>query len=324
MADASAALQATVQAAAQRRERLRIVASGSYQRVMPRRASGQAVDTRTHAGVITYEPTEMVVTVRAGTPISALQKQLAQHRQMLGVELPMLADTATVGAAIAMGFSGAARPFSGALRDFVLGARMINGLGEVLSFGGQVMKNVAGYDVPRLLVGSRGALGLILDVSLRVLPLPEQTLSLALAFSSFSRAVQFTDDLLENAQPITAATWYRGQLALRFGGRRETITALRRNLGGDILDDEWWRQLQAWRLPWGKPAYLCYRRDRRQTPRCDGDWLADWNGAKLWSDAPESDADHVMQLAQPVTHSPLAKRLRRAFDPHGVFQVDEN
>ena len=319
MADQSIALQDKVQHAIAKGERLRIVGSGSYRHVIPCDTSATLLDTRSHTGIIAYQATEMVVTVRSGTPINLLQRHLAKHRQMLGVELPLLSDKATVGGAIAMGYSGVARPFSGAIRDFVLGVRMINGLGEVLSFGGQVMKNVAGYDVSRLLVGSRGALGLILDVSLRVLPHPEDTLSLMFEYSNFSRAVQFTDELIEAAAPVSAATWYSGQLALRFGGRGETIASLQRKLGGEVLGDTWWDDLQAWRFPWGDPTYLAYRGNRRHIPRGDGAWLADWNGAKLWSTAPDLGADRVIKIAKATTYSPLAKRLRFAFDPNGLF-----
>ncbi len=320
MTDRCEALQATVRDAVAHGEHLRIVGSGSYRRVLPRPAPGRVLDIRAHSGVVAYEPTERVVTVRAGMPIKTLQALLAEHDQMPGVEFPILADTATVGGAMAMGFSGVARPFTGAMRDFVLGVRMVNGLGEALSFGGQVMKNVAGYDISRLLVGSRGALGLVLEISLRVLPLPEETLSLSFEYPDFGRAIAFTDSLIKTAQPVTAATWYRGRLSLRFAGRGETIVRLRRALGGEALRDTWWDDLQAWRCPWGDPVYLSHRTRRGRPPCCDGDWLADWNGAKLWSIAPDTGADHIIEFAQAAPRSPLVERVRLAFDPHGVFQ----
>ena len=139
-------------------------------------ASAQVLDTRAHAGIISYEPSELVVTVRAGTPLSELEALLAEQGQCLAFEPPRYRSTndqhsqATVGGAVAGGLAGPARPVAGGVRDHVLGVQMINGKGESLSFGGQVMKNVAGYDVSRVLAGSMGTLGLITDVSLKVLP----------------------------------------------------------------------------------------------------------------------------------------------------------
>ena len=139
-------------------------------------ASAQVLDTRAHAGIISYEPSELVVTVRAGTPLSELEALLAEQGQCLAFEPPRYRSTndqhsqATVGGAVAGGLAGPARAVAGGVRDHVLGVQMINGKGESLSFGGQVMKNVAGYDVSRVLAGSMGTLGLITDVSLKVLP----------------------------------------------------------------------------------------------------------------------------------------------------------
>src|SRR4051812_36323921 len=142
---------------------------------------GEVLDTRPYSGIVAYEPTELVITARCGTPLAEIEAALTERRQMLAFEPPHF-GAATLGGAIAGGLSGPRRASAGALRDFVLGARLLDGRGELLAFGGQVMKNVAGYDVARLLAGSLGTLGLLLEVSVKVLPLPvaETTLRFAM------------------------------------------------------------------------------------------------------------------------------------------------
>ena len=133
--------------------------------------AGEILDTRSHRGIVSYDPTELVITVRCGTPLAELAKVLDDAQQMLPCEPPSFGEGATVGGMIACGLSGPRRPWSGSVRDFVLGTRVITGLGKHLRFGGEVMKNVAGYDLSRLMAGSYGTLGLITEVSLKVLPL---------------------------------------------------------------------------------------------------------------------------------------------------------
>jgi FAD/FMN-containing dehydrogenase len=142
---------------------------------------GEAFDVGGYRGIVAYEPTELVVTARAGTPLAELAAALAEKGQWLAFEPPHFGPAATVGGMLASGLSGPRRQAVGAVRDFVLGVKVLNGLGEVLSFGGQVMKNVAGYDVPRLMAGSLGTLGVVLEVSLKVLPLPVAEKSLRFA-----------------------------------------------------------------------------------------------------------------------------------------------
>ena len=137
---------------------------------------GETLDVSVVKGIVAYEPTELVVTVRAGTPLAELEAALAEKGQWLAFEPPHFGPTATVGGMLAAGLSGPRRQAAGAVRDFVLGVKILNGKGELLSFGGQVMKNVAGYDVPRLMAGSLGTLGIVLEVSLKVLPLPVEAM----------------------------------------------------------------------------------------------------------------------------------------------------
>src|SRR5437763_7881977 len=169
MQDIVEQFQDQVRRAANARRPLRIRGGGTKDWYgMP--PDGELLDTRAYAGIVDYEPTELVITARCGTPLAEIEAVLAERGQMLAFEPPHFGTGATIGGAIAAGLSGPRRASSGAARDFVLGAKLMDGKGEILTFGGRVMKNVAGYDVSRLLAGSMGTLGLLLEVSVRVLP----------------------------------------------------------------------------------------------------------------------------------------------------------
>src|SRR6185295_7745355 len=167
---------------------------------------GEILDTRGHAGIVDYEPTELVVTARCGTPLSELENLLERNRQCRPCEPPHFAASATLGGCVAAGLSGPRRASAGALRDFVLGVKLIDGRGEALSFGGQVMKNVAGYDVSRLIAGSLGTLGLIAEASFKVLPRPqnERTLQLELALP---QALEAMNRWAGQPLPVSATAW---------------------------------------------------------------------------------------------------------------------
>ncbi|MCX7169294.1 MAG: glycolate oxidase subunit GlcE, partial [Proteobacteria bacterium] len=141
---------------------------------------GEIVDTRGHSGIVAYEPSELVITARSGTPLAEIEAALAREGQMLGFEPPHFGSHATLGGCIAAGLAGPRRASAGAVRDFVLGIRLLDGTGCALNFGGQVMKNVAGFDVSRLMAGSLGTLGLFLEISLKILPKPRTELTLRL------------------------------------------------------------------------------------------------------------------------------------------------
>ncbi len=172
--DISEALEARVEAAIADRTPLAIIGGGSKQ-FMGRSIQAEDFDVGAHQGIVSHEPSELVVTVRAGTPLEILETALAERGQMLPFEPPRFGERATIGGTIACGISGPRRPYAGAARDFVLGVKLLNGRGEILRFGGQVMKNVAGYDISRLMTGAMGTLGALLEVSLKVLPTPAAT-----------------------------------------------------------------------------------------------------------------------------------------------------
>ena len=175
--------------------------------------SGQVLDTRAYRGIVSYEPSELVVTVRCGTPLAELEAALAEQGQCLAFEPPHFGPGATVGGMVAAGLSGPARATAGAVRDFILGARFINGLGEHLTFGGQVMKNVAGYDVSRLMAGSWGTLGLITEVSLKVLPVPPAEATLMCAGLAQSTALDLLHRWGGQPLPLNASAWVRDDTA---------------------------------------------------------------------------------------------------------------
>jgi glycolate oxidase FAD binding subunit len=175
--------------------------------------TGEVLDTRAYRGIVSYEPSELVVTARCGTPLAELEAALAEKGQCLAFEPPHFGLDATVGGMVASGLSGPARATAGAVRDFVLGARFINGLGEHLTFGGQVMKNVAGYDVSRLMAGSWGTLGLITEVSLKVLPVAPAEATLMIAGLAQGPALDLLHRWGGQPLPLNASAWVRDTTA---------------------------------------------------------------------------------------------------------------
>jgi glycolate oxidase FAD binding subunit len=175
--------------------------------------TGDVLDTRAYQGIVSYEPSELVVTARCGTPLAELEASLAEKGQCLAFEPPHFGPGATVGGMVAAGLSGPSRATAGAVRDFVLGARFVNGLGEHLSFGGQVMKNVAGYDVSRLMAGSWGTLGLITEVSLKVLPVAPAEASLMIVGLAQGPALDLLHRWGGQPLPLNASAWVRDTTA---------------------------------------------------------------------------------------------------------------
>ena len=196
---------------------------------------GAPLDVRPLAGISSYEPSELVVTVRAGTPLAALEAALQAQGQCLPFEPPRFAPGGTVGGMVAAGLSGPARPAVGGVRDYVLGATLLNGQAELLHFGGTVMKNVAGYDVSRLLASSLGLLGVICEVSLKVLPLPVATATLRFELDQ-SAAIQQLNTWGGQPLPVNASAWWDGMLVLRLSGAAAAVISAQRRLGGELVD----------------------------------------------------------------------------------------
>ena len=215
--DRTEALRSALGEARDRQAALCIV-GGESKRFYGRTPAGEPFSVRGHCGIIDYQPTELVVTARAGTPMSLLQQVLAEQGQTLACESPQYSDRATVGGTVATNASGPGRPFLGSVRDFVLGLRLLTGQGQVLSFGGQVIKNVAGYDLSRLSCGALGTLGVILEVSFKVLPLAETEQTLRLPMDA-EAAIAFMNRTAGSPYPVTAMC-FDGEAVHYLAGRQ--------------------------------------------------------------------------------------------------------
>ncbi len=272
-------------------------------------SEGTVLDTRALLGISAYEPSELVVTVRAGTPLAELEDALAAKGQYLPFEPPRFSPGGTVGGMVAAGLSGPGRASVGSVRDYVLGATLLNGRGEVLSFGGQVIKNVAGYDISRMLAGSLGTLGVILEVSLKVLPLPLASATLRFDMPE-AQAVQQVNAWAGCPLPLNASAWHQGQLSLRLAGARAAVQSAVNQLcashGGSLLDADaaqaYWRGLRdqhdpffdttdprpLWRL--AVPATTAPLTPPPNPQGTATPTLVEWGGAQRWwrSSAPAS------------------------------------
>lgn len=321
---------------------LRLVGGGT-KAFYGRPVDGETLELSGHQGITFYDPAELVVSVRTGTPLSALEATLADAGQQLACEPPHFGPNATVGGMIATGLSGPRRPWAGAVRDFVLGTRVITHQGEEVRFGGEVMKNVAGYDLSRLMVGGLGILGPITEVSLKVLPQPLASHSLQLELS-LPVALEKLAAWGQRPLPITAAAYSDGRLLLRLEGGHGSVEATAKSLGGEPLDNGFWTELREHRLPF-------FQRDTDTRPlwrlslplnipplTLAGDWLLDWGGAQRWlrSDVPATEIRALASArgghatcftpgaAEPFTPLPAAlaryhRALKAQLDPHGIF-----
>jgi glycolate oxidase FAD binding subunit len=309
-------------------------------------AMGDIFDTREYRGIIAYEPTELVITARCGTPMVEIEAALDAQHQMFAFEPPSFGVSATLGGVVATGLSGPRRSTAGAMRDFVLGASLMNGHGDVLNFGGQVMKNVAGYDVSRMLAGSMGCLGVLLDMSIKVLPKPFAETTLAFALSE-SDALERLNTWAGQALPISASAWQVGRLMLRLSGAEAAVRAAKQKLGGEEVANAspYWTSIREqehdffaqdeehglWRLslPSTTPAL-----------RLNGKTMIEWGGAQRWLFSDEKEQtirDLAQQAGGHVTlfrggdrsrevFTPLSRpiqkihqNLKKSFDPAGIF-----
>ncbi|WP_339450591.1 glycolate oxidase subunit GlcE [Pseudomonas sp. JAI120] len=338
--DASAALLEQVNQALNNATPLRIQGSNS-KAFLGRTVTGEVLDTRAHRGIVSYDPTELVITARCGTPLAELAEVLDASQQMLPCEPPSFGEHATVGGMIASGLSGPRRPWSGSVRDFILGTRLITGQGKHLRFGGEVMKNVAGYDLSRLMAGSYGGLGVVTEVSLKVLPKPRQTLSISLELDT-DRALLRLAEWGQQPLPISAACHDGQRLHLRLEGGEGSVAAAHDRLGGECLDAAYWHDLNEHRLSFFDEDLPLWRLSLpHNTPRLSlpGTQLIDWGGAQRWL---KSDADasvirtvvdklggHATCYHPGLIDSPFQplpdtlmryhRNLKQQLDPRGIF-----
>lgn len=336
-------LREQVMEAHQKRRPLRLRGAGTKD-FYGERLEGELLELKCHCGIIDYEPSELVLSARCGTPLSQIEQVLSEQGQFLAFEPPAFAGDPTIGGVIAAGLSGPRRMYTGAARDFVLGTRLLGGDGELLHFGGQVMKNVAGFDVSRLLCGSMGILGVITEVSLKVLPLPRSEATLCLELSQ-QEAIDSFNRWAGQPIPLSAAAWHGGRAWVRLSGAEPAVRAASARIGGERTDSigasGWWASLrhfqhafftqeQIWRLSLPSTTEVL---------NMPGDVLLDWGGALRWY-AGGMDPTAVRGLAAekggtalcwkgnaqqgrfhplPPALVKLHRRLKERFDPHGIF-----
>jgi len=320
---------------------------------------GEVLSTADLTGITSYEPSELVVTVRAGTPLAELEAALAEKGQCLPFEPPRFGSNGTVGGMVAAGLSGPARASVGAVRDYVLGTTLVNGRGELLTFGGQVMKNVAGYDVSRVLAGSLGTLGVIAEVSLKVLPVPPAEATLEFACGQ-ADALRLLNEWGGRPLPLNASCWFEyagaGALYLRLRGAVAAVEAACEHLGGERKDNARaaadWQSLRDQQLSWFAteegPDALWRVSVPQTAPVLSIDGAApliEWHGGQRWYKAPPSQAVRIREIARAAGgHATLfrlpgsgtqggvprfdalsapVERIQRAlmreFDPYGIF-----
>jgi FAD/FMN-containing dehydrogenase len=305
------------------------------------------------SGISSYEPTELVVTVRAGTRLAELEAALEEHGQCLPFEPPRFSAGGTVGGMVAAGLSGPARANVGTVRDHVLGLTLLNGRGEVLTFGGQVAKNVAGYDVSRLIVGSLGVLGVICEVSLKVLPMYRATTTLCFDWDE-KRALEQLRTWASQPLPVNASAWHDGRLQVRLAGAAAAVNAACGKLGGTAVAPDaataWWLSLRdqtheffslsAANLARGECLWRLSVPATAAPVQLPGRQFIEWHGAERWwrttADPREvraaaalagghatllRGADKSIGVFAPVSDVLMGihQRLKQAFDPARVF-----
>jgi glycolate oxidase FAD binding subunit len=308
-------------------------------------SDGLILDLRSYCGVIDYEPSELVIRARCGTPLSEIESLLAQHQQYLGFEPPAFGADPTIGGVVAAGLSGPQRARTGAARDFVLGAALLAIDGEVLHFGGNVIKNVAGFDLSRLLCGSLGIFGPILEVALKVLPLPRAQQTLCFEMTDHE-ALQAFNSWAAQALPIGACAWVDGLAWVRLCGAQSALRAARTRLGGEVLEAEtaaiWWRSLRdqthaffrdspvLWRLSlpanappivmgslqlfeWGGALRWCAH--DLPAPAMREQAIAAGGTAMHWRGGIAGQRFHPLSTAVLTLH----RRLKMQFDPRRIF-----
>jgi glycolate oxidase FAD binding subunit len=341
----SAGFSDQVRAAAAERRALRIRGGGTkdFYGNEPR---GDLLDTRSWSGIVAYEPSELVITARCGTLLSDLVEVLFKQRQFLPFEPPGFGPGATLGGCVAAGLSGPRRASAGAVRDFVLGATILDGRGQRLAFGGRVMKNVAGYDVSRLLAGSLGTLGLILEVSLKVAPRPESELTLTFEMPQ-AKALESMNRWAGQPMPVSATAWRDGRLNLRLSGAPGAIRAAAERLGGEQADAafaaRYWPGIREQEDPFfalDAPLWRLSLPSRASQIDLPGEQLIEWGGALRWlksaADAPTVRAaaagagghatlfrarDRPAGAFAPLPRelARLHGELKKTFDPAGIF-----
>ena len=345
MSDISEALIQQVDNARIEKRRLKIV-GGDSKSFYGRETDGEVLSLKEHRGIVSYHPVELVITARAGTTLAEIDTVLAEHQQMLSFEAPEFTPQSTIGGTLACNFSGPGRPWLGSVRDQLLGVRLINGKAEHLRFGGQVMKNVAGYDVSRLQAGALGTLGAITEISFKVLPRPQASCTLRQPME-MQEAISLMNRHSGESRSMTAACWWQGALYIRLSGSQKAVSATLARWSGELMTgaDEFWQQLRDHQLAFfsaEKPLWRFSVKSSSDGFLPQDDWLIDWGGAQRWLRG-DQDFVRLQGLAeqaqgqvscyrggdrqaerfhpQPRALQLIQQRLKQAFDPAGIFNA---
>ncbi len=320
------------------------IQGGGSKEFYGRKINGERLDTTPYSGVISYEPTELVITVRAGTTITEVSEVLAANNQMLAFEPPGFSNTATAGGMVACGLSGPRRPYVGAVRDFVLGVKCLNGKAEVLNFGGQVMKNVAGYDISRLMTGALGTLGVLLEISLKVLPKPDVEMTYK-SESDPVTALHLMNQWAGQSIPMSAASFHDNNIHIRLSGHRKAVKVASQllQLAEDSDNDAYWISVREQRHEYFSGNSKLWRISVPSTTapiKLGGEWFIEWGGALRWLKTPDSTETVRSAVTAVGGHAtlfrggdetddifhPLSKgienlhiALKNAFDPKRIF-----
>lgn len=321
--------QSRIRAAAASRTPL-VLRGGGTKDFYGERPLGDILETTAYSGIVDYDPTELVVTARAGTSLAQVERTLRESGQMLACEPPRFGEAATIGGFVAAGLSGPRRPYAGAVRDIILGIRIVDGNGEDLSFGGRVMKNVAGFDVARLMTGALGTLGLLTEVSLRCLPRPKEETTRVFQCSA-DEAIRRMNEWGGVPLPITATTYHAGQLAVRLSGAAPAVAAAVAKIGGAALPGNdpggaFWRSIREHTQPFfldaaqsGMPMWRLSVKSTAPDGDLGGEQLIEWGGALRWLAANErADPTRIRNWAQ--THGGHATLFRATDKSPGAFQ----
>jgi len=336
-------IAAAVQAAYSTQTPLNILGAGTKSFLGQQDLDGKPLDVTGHNGIIEYDPAELVMVARAGTPLKHIEKALAEHHQMLGYEPPFVDSGATLGGSVAAGLAGPRRAYAGSVRDFILGANFVNGKGETITAGGKVIKNVAGFDLFRPMARSMGTLGVLLKIALRVSPLPEIEKTLLHEEHDERTALKKMNQWVTGTQAISATAWDGEIIRIRLSGSASGVEHARSLIGGEYLTGgDYWHDLNNFKLDFFQQPGRLWRVSVAPMSEPLGEnlnQLIDWGGAQRWlisDDPPDEIRSRASQLGghaecfskdnevatfHPLKGSLLAvnQRFKAALDPAGIL-----
>lgn len=343
MTDSAKDLTARIESAYQSKTKINIQGNGTKCFLGNIDQDSDLIKTTCHTGIIDYDPAELVLVARSGTCLSAIAEVMEDHQQTFGFEPPFIDDGATLGGAIASGLAGPRRAYSGAARDFMLGARFINGQGKIITAGGKVIKNVAGFDLFRPMAGSMGTIGLLLDISLRVIPQPEYQKTLLHQEERESSALEKMNSWAVQCPSVSAAAWDGHNIRIRLSGSAATVAEAHTLIGGEWLNNEgYWHDLNAFKLDFFElPGHLWrISLTPMSAPVSQGQpQLIDWGGAQRWLKSDEQpdqirervaalgghaecySADPGIESFHPLTDQMMAihRSFKASLDPGGIL-----